>query len=76
MLCYIFFFYFAVVIFCGSKIAILHYIIGVNLSNAASIFYWLSFVVGKIGLLTFNFLFALYMMVLLERLRVVGKTIE
>jgi hypothetical protein len=50
--------------------------IGVDTSQAASIFYWLSFVIGKIGLLTFNFMFALYMTVLLERLRVVGKTVE
>lgn len=41
-----------------------------------TVFYYFSFIIGKIGLLTFNFLFALYMMVLLERLRLVGKTIE
>lgn len=67
---------FTVVIFCGFNIAILHYIIEVDTSKSATIFYWLSFIIGKIGLLTFNFMFALYMTVLLERLRIVGKTLE
>lgn len=66
----------SVVICFGGNIAILHYIIGVDASKPATLFYWLSFVIGKIGLLTFNFMFALYMTVLLERLRIVGKTLE
>ncbi|KAL7017683.1 hypothetical protein ACKWTF_010482 [Chironomus riparius] len=65
-----------IIIFCASSISTLHYVMGVNPSEVASTFYWLSFVVAKIGLLTFNFMFALYMTVLLERLRIVGKTIE
>jgi hypothetical protein len=65
-----------VVIFCGINVATLHYVIGVNPSDVDSIFYWLAFVIAKIGLLTFNFMFALYMTVLLERLRIVCKTIE
>jgi hypothetical protein len=69
-------FYFTVVLCCGCNIAVLHYIISVDTSKPATIFYWLSFIVGKIGLLTFNFMFALYMTVLLERLRIVGKTLE
>lgn len=66
----------AVVIFCGINIATLHYASGVNTSNIDSIFYWLSFVVAKIGLLTFNFMYSLYMTVLLERLKIVCRTIE
>lgn len=61
--------------FCGSNIAALHFITGTD-GTANSIFYWLAFVVGKIGLLAFNFMFALYMTVLLERLHLVEKTIE
>lgn len=61
--------------FCGSNIAVLHFITGTD-GTTTSIFYWLAFVVGKIGLLAFNFMFALYMTVLLERLHLVEKTIE
>lgn len=64
------------VVCCGSNIAIWHYVIGINPSELASKFYWLSFVLAKIGLLTFNFMFSLYMTLLLERLRIVEHTIE
>lgn len=65
-----------VVTFCGINIATLHYAIGVNPSNVDTIFYWLSFVIAKVGLLIFNFMYVLYITVLLYRLRIVCKTIE
>ncbi|KAG5673017.1 hypothetical protein PVAND_003095 [Polypedilum vanderplanki] len=65
-----------VVVICGSSIAILHYLIGVKPCDYVSKFYWMAFVLAKIGLLTFNFMFALYMMVVLERLIIIRRTVK
>jgi nanoRNase/pAp phosphatase (c-di-AMP/oligoRNAs hydrolase) len=61
---------------CGIATATLNFLISVNLEDFVTIFYWMAFVLGKFGLLTFNFMFALYMMVLLERLLVIKRTIK
>jgi hypothetical protein len=65
-----------VVLLCGSSIAVFHYIIGVNDFFSMKLLYWLAFVIGKVGLLTFNMMFALYMSIFLERLRIAGNTIK
>lgn len=67
---------FAVIIVCGICVLLLQYLIGVDSDKPSSIFYWLSFCIPKIGLMIFNFLFACYMMILLERLTMLGKALR
>ncbi|CAO1440990.1 unnamed protein product, partial [Diamesa serratosioi] len=64
------------IIVCGICVLLLQYLIGVDSYKASSIFYWLSFCIPKIGLMIFNFLFACYMMILLERLTMLGKALS
>lgn len=67
---------FAVILVCGICVLLLQYLIGVDTYKASNIFYWLSFCIPKIGLMIFNFLFVCYMMILLERLTMLGKALR